>query len=52
MDNVQIVDGKMPGDDELLERLIDEDDQEAHSDCLEGIPAGESIEVIGPEQPF
>ena len=44
--NVQIVDGQMPDGDELLERLIDDDDQEAHSDCLERIPAAESIEVI------
>lgn len=45
-DNVQIVDGQMPDGDELLERILDDDDQEAHSDCLERIPAGESIEVI------
>ena len=45
-DTVRIVDGQMPDGDELLERLIDDDDQEVHSDCLEQIPAGESIEVI------
>ena len=44
--NVEILDGKMPGGDELLERLINDDDQEAHSECFGQTPADEAIEVV------